>query len=408
MEVEKNVIEDIDVVLAGDENGMSNGTTNGNGIIMPPSVDGMKVPSNMIDKKRFHHHKKIARQNSKEMTAATSNVGLIGAPNFVAPHRRWKNSRRSRNGHGRGLPKKGGAGGKGTWGAMGSELLEEYEDHEDPNYDSDNRNIEFKEIIPEITYEDFFKRLEPVILEYFENGYTTEVAAILDDILTGSMRRMVTKVIIEIAMEHKQSHREMASVLLSDCYGRIITSRDIVQGFDLLLDGLPELILDIPEAPVLLGNFIARAVADDCVPPKYVSHPEDLSEFNDHAITAIKRAETLLNMHHGWAHLDNVWGLGGGFRPVKTITKQMNMLLLEYKSSLDIEEAHRCILSLEVPHFYHELVYEAIVMTIEALNEPVEESICNLLKSLDQACIITPTMMEQVTLIYSFYFAYQL
>lgn len=65
-----------------------------------------------------------------------------------------------------------------------------------------------------------------------------------------------------------------------------------------------------------------------------------------------------LSNHNGWAHLDNVWGVAGGLRPVKTITKQMELLLKEYLLSRDIEEAQRCIIALEVPHFHHELIYE--------------------------------------------------
>lgn len=82
--------------------------------------------------------KKLNRQNSKENSMAG---GFIHGP------RSWKNSRRSRNGYGRGLPKKGGAGGKGVWGLPGSELLETYEDEKDPNYDCENvcnGDIEFK------------------------------------------------------------------------------------------------------------------------------------------------------------------------------------------------------------------------------------------------------------------------
>jgi programmed cell death protein 4 len=59
-----------------------------------------------------------------------------------------------------------------------------------------------------------------------------------------------------------------------------------------------------------------------------------------------------------WAHLDNVWGVAGGLRPVKTITKQMELLLKEFLMSRDIDEAQRCIIALEVPHFHHELIYE--------------------------------------------------
>jgi programmed cell death protein 4 len=84
--------------------------------------------------------KKVHRQLSKDNVVAS---GFIHGP------RSWKNSRRSRNGYGRGLPKKGGAGGKGVWGLPGSELLETYEDVNDPNFDNENLSngdIELKAI----------------------------------------------------------------------------------------------------------------------------------------------------------------------------------------------------------------------------------------------------------------------
>lgn len=36
-------------------------------------------------------------------------------------------------------------------------------------------------------------------------------------------------------------------------------------------------------------------------------------------------------------------------------------------------------------------------MTLEAVNENTEEAMCTLLKSLDASCIVSPTMMEQVS-----------
>ncbi|KAI8128357.1 Programmed cell death protein 4 [Lucilia cuprina] len=201
----------------------------------PRSQNGlMKKPHSVADGHDGRIKRKakrlIQRQNSRD---------------YIVPHRRWKNSRRSRTAYGRGLPKKGGAGGKGVWGLPGSEALEElYEDENDPNYDN--------------------------------------------EILTGFLRPYVTSVIVEIALDHKDSQREMTSVLISDLYGRVITGRDIEK-----------------------GNFLARAVADDCIPPKIITKPSDHGELNEHAMTAIRRADTLLHMKQGWAHLDNVWGMGG-------------------------------------------------------------------------------------------------
>ena len=51
----------------------------------------------------------------------------------------------------------GGAGGKGVWGQLGSELQEVDEDMNDPNYDSDsldNGDIELKSVIPQISDEE--------------------------------------------------------------------------------------------------------------------------------------------------------------------------------------------------------------------------------------------------------------
>jgi len=161
--------------------------------------------------------------------------------------------------------------------------------------------------------------------------------------------------------------------------------------FDELLRNLPDLVLDTPDAATVLANFLARAVADDCLPPRYVydlcdlakQQPQSPSEhngeepkvngaangeangeaaadilINTHSRVTIARAETLLSLKHGLVRLDNVWGVGGGTRPVKSLIRQMVLLLREYLSSGDLNEAARCLKELEVPHFHHELVYE--------------------------------------------------
>lgn len=163
------------------------------------------------------------------------------------------------------------------------------------------------------------------------------------------------------------------------------------------MENLPDLILDTPEAPTILGNFIARAVADDCIPPVYVFGTGDRESLNKQAQLAIKRAESLLSLKTTMVHLDNVWGSAGPLRPVKNITKRMAALLKEFVDSRDTTEAQRCLRALEVPHYHHELVYEAIVMALEAISSSVPEAMCLLLKSMDESCLVSPAMMEQVS-----------
>lgn len=76
-------------------------------------------------------------------------------------------------------------------------------------------------------------------------------------------------------------------------------------------------------------------------------------------------------------------------RPVKYLIKQIQSLLKEFLSSGDIEEATRCLQELEVPHFHHEFVYEAVVMVIENMGERAMDLICALLKSLCSSVIVT-------------------
>ncbi|XP_026318461.1 programmed cell death protein 4 [Hyposmocoma kahamanoa] len=342
-------------------------------------------------------HSERLRRKNKKYVRSNSKDGGVSAPTPLPKYRSWKNSRRPRNGHGRGLPKKGGAGGKGVWGAPGSELLEEYvEDANDPNYDSEavNGDVEFKQVIVEPEPEEIIRKAEPIILEYFEHGDTNAAAEDFLEFVLGKRSHLVCETIIEIALDHKPSHCEMASVLISDLYGRVFSANDIALAFERLLEKLPDLMLDTPDAPILLSNFIARCVADDCLPPRFVQTQNEM-ELNPPAKQAIHRAETLLSMKQGLVRLDNIWGVGGGIRPVKSLIRQIQLLLKEYLTSGDLAEAMRCVRELEVPHFHHELVYETVLLAVEAINSSVEEQLCTFLAELRRCLIVSPDQMDR-------------
>ncbi|ODN05858.1 Programmed cell death protein 4 [Orchesella cincta] len=337
--------------------------------------------------------KRRARRPTKHLVKDAANNGS-GSVSTAA--RLLKNSRKSRNGLGRGLPKKGGAGGKGTWGVYGSELNADGAlDYKDPNYDPEaleNGDIHLAAIIPEMSDEEIQTSVESIILECFEHGDTGEVIDDLEEMNLGQKKHRAIIIAIEAAMDHKPSHREIISVLIADLMEGVVTSDDVAKAFQILLENLPELILDAPDAADILGNFIARAVADDCISGGLVHSWKEVAP-NEHAKAALTHAEALLADKIAMLRLHNIWGVGGGGQPVKALSKRISMLLKEYLSSKDAVEAGRCLRELEVPHFHHELVYEAIVMALEAMQENVEDSICRLLKSLFNSCLITPDQM---------------
>lgn len=185
----------------------------------------------------------------------------------------------------------------------------------------------------------------------------------------------------------------MASILISDLFGRHLTQHDIAQGFQQLLDDLDDLCLDTPDAPEMVGKFIARAIADDCLPPAFVANLGDTPPDSNQG-KALSEANLLLRMKHGMVRLDSVWGAGGGRRPVKHLVKKMILLLKEYLNSEDIEEASRCVQELEVPHFYHELIYEAIIIMLEDAHERVMTLMKNLLQFFSKTNIVKPDQIK--------------
>ncbi|XP_016534918.1 programmed cell death protein 4b isoform X1 [Poecilia formosa] len=302
--------------------------------------------------------------------------------------------RKSRMGKGRGLPKKGGAGGKGVWGRSG-EVYEPVEvDKKDPNFDEDQENCVYETVVPPLDERDFEKTVTPIVQEYFEHGDTNEVAELLADLNLGPMRSEVPSLAVSLALEAKASQRELTSRLLVDLCGSVLSHSDMESSFDKLLRDLPDLVLDTPGAPQLVGQFIARAVSDQILSKSYIDGYKGKVDC-EHARAALDRAAVLLKMSMGGLRIDNHWGTGGGQRPVIQLIKEMNLLLKEYILSGDGKEAERCLRDLEVPHFHHEFVYEAIVMVLESRGEKTFKMVLQLLKSLSLSSIITEDQMQR-------------
>ncbi|XP_010900949.1 programmed cell death protein 4a [Esox lucius] len=305
------------------------------------------------------------------------------------------NDRKSRAGKGRGLPKKGGAGGKGVWGAAGMVYEVEELDVKDPNYDAiEQGDTVYATVVPELDEKELEKTVNPIVQEYFEHGDTKEVQMLLKDLNLGHHKYEFSSLAVSLSLEGKASHRELTSRLLSDLVGKELSESDMARAFDKILKELPDLILDTPEAPQMLGQFIARAIADHALPMSFLDRYKGKVDC-DYARAALDRAAVLLSMKREMVRLDNVWGVGGGLRPVKHLVKEMNLLLKEYLVSGEVKEAERCLRDLEVPHFHHELVYEAVVMVLESNGDTAIKMMCQLLKSFWKTGLITVDQMNR-------------
>ncbi|XP_036372836.1 programmed cell death protein 4-like [Megalops cyprinoides] len=303
--------------------------------------------------------------------------------------------RKSRMGKGRGLPKKGGAGGKGVWGVAGQVYEVEEPDIRDPNYDESSQgDTVYATVVPELDEGELEKTVNPIVQEYFEHGDTKEVQMLLKELNLGHKKYEFSSLAVSLSLEGKASHRELTSRLLSDLAGRVLSQDDMARAFDKTLKDLPDLILDTPDAPQMLGQFIARAIADHALPMGFLGRYKGRVDC-DHARAALDRAAVLLSMKREMVRLDNVWGVGGGQRPVRHLIKEMNLLLKEYLTSGEVSEAEHCLRDLEVPHFHHELVYEAVVMVLESKGETAVKMMVKLLQAFWKTGLITLDQMNR-------------
>ena len=76
----------------------------------------------------------------------------------------------------------------------------------------------------------------------------------------------------------------------------------------------------------------------------------------------------------------------------------MNLLLKEYLSSNDSGEAIRCLRELEVPHFHHELVYEAVIMVLENATESCAQMMASLLQLMARVGVVSSDQFNSVSL----------
>ncbi|CAF1517389.1 unnamed protein product, partial [Adineta steineri] len=226
------------------------------------------------------------RVQIRRNSGSNSNTQLVGSPTDVHGHLLQKNAkiskkynRKSRQGKGRGLAKKGGGGGGFTWGVPGSELLEE--DNEDLDEDdladlqynqakakhlaeSSKTTLETKFTKLEII-QDLDKDVKPLIDEYFVNGDANDVAQILRKFDVKQRGGELMGYIVTMALEKSNVHKELISRLLHDLSGIILRPNDYVSGYHSLLESLNDLSLDNPDGSSDIGKFIARSIADKCI-----------------------------------------------------------------------------------------------------------------------------------------------
>lgn len=288
--------------------------------------------------------------------------------------------------------KKGGGGGRFTYGAPGDELyassaVEEgdptYDPYEDGGYEDyapptesdlaarvgiavDRSRERVGAGVPDdaaegaLTLQEYKGKIAPIIREFFVNEDLDELAFSVQQLDTEVYNYELCKRAITMSLDQGDREKELVSRMMSELYSRMLTSDHIGKAFERLFELMDDLELDVPDAKSTVANFLARAVVDEILPPAFLS--DSLIEGIGGSV--VEQAKVLLSMRRSGARLEHVWSLGAN-APIEDLKKSVALLIKEFLLSEDLLEAARCVRELDVPHFGHEVVKRGMVVAID-------------------------------------------
>jgi len=201
--------------------------------------------------------------------------------------------------------------------------------------------------------------MRSVIEEFVESGDIEEAMEDIKKNVQIEGPEFVKEAVI-FGMERHAYERELVSKLLAQVYN-IFLSHDLQNGFQRLLDRLPDLIIDVPSAREFLAKFIARAVHDEIVVPAFFR--EALIN-NKEASHVISLAYETLNAPDEKKRMDKIWG-AGSLVSVRKLRKEVKQIFLEYLEHQDPAISVASINDLNVPHFNVEMVKSCIELSLE-------------------------------------------
>ncbi|CAB4289659.1 unnamed protein product [Prunus armeniaca] len=317
------------------------------------------------------------------------------SPKMQGKHGKGSSLKQDRHSHSSvdGRPKKGGSGGKGTWGGLLDTDENDVLDPNDPNFNSSEEcenPIAKKE---RVDFEEYKKKATIIVEEYFTTDDITSTANEFRELDRPNYSYYFVKKLVSKAMDRHDKEKEMAAVLLSALYAEFIDPPQVYKGFCKLVECADDLIVDIPDTVDVLALFIARAVVDDILPPAFLKKEMNYLPKDSKGVEVLKRAEKgyLAAPLHAEI-IERRWG-GSKKRTVEDVKAKINNLLIEYIVSGEKKEACRCIKDLKVPFFHHEIVKRALVMAME--RRQAEGRLLDLLKEAAEEGLINSSQISK-------------
>jgi len=120
-------------------------------------------------------------------------------------------------------------------------------------------------LVKKLTEEELEKRTYMLLEEYLSNGDIKEAEQCIKDLCAPEYHNKIIEQGITISLERHDKQRELISKLFCELSPDIFSEGDFIKGFKQLVDNVDEIEIDVPSASKMLGDFMGRAVVDNCI-----------------------------------------------------------------------------------------------------------------------------------------------
>lgn len=299
-----------------------------------------------------------------------------------------------------------GGGGRHNWGVAGvadvlddAEFAAEFLHGDGPDGDGDDEsNVRF-DVVALDPQESFKASCHDALVEFFSSAEQDELVLALHALGEPHWAYEFVNRALLAAVARGNREREQVSRLLSTLFGTVLSPAMIRAGFNLALDRLADLELDVPDAVDVLGAFVARAVHDDILPPVFTQahahnfgHPRTADPRADAlANAALQRAQSLLA--DGGERVESVWGPAAA-QSVAKLKEALAVLVREFLDSGDHREVERSLLELHLKPFHFQLVKLVVDLYLESTKPNDRQMLFDLLVALARQGALTPAALR--------------
>ncbi|XP_076887972.1 MA3 DOMAIN-CONTAINING TRANSLATION REGULATORY FACTOR 3-like [Bidens hawaiensis] len=194
-----------------------------------------------------------------------------------------------------------------------------------------------------VTVEEVKKRISDLLREYAENGDTSEACRCIRQLGVAFFHHEVVKRALVLAMENRAAEPLILKLLKEASEEGLISSSQMVKGFNRLRDSLDDLALDIPSAKSSFESLVEFAVTDNWLDPSFV---------NPHGDGVVTEAETDVKL--------------------KRYKEDIVSIIHEYFLSDDIPELIRSLEDLGSPEYNPIFLKKLITLAMDRKNREKE------------------------------------